>query len=65
MLVYPKENKEQTSEETKQEIKTVLNPTVMGLRIERLNKVKNGGVAIELDGTHFEEGKHSRKALYL
>lgn len=53
MLIYPKDNKEQTSEETKHAIKKVLNPIALGLKIERINKVRNGGVAIEMDTIHF------------
>lgn len=64
MLIYPK-NKAQTSEETKHAIKTILNPTKMGLKIERMNKVRNGGVAIEMDNTHFDAVKKTLEATFV
>lgn len=49
ILLYPHESKkDQPSEDTKMELQTNLNPQEMKLRINRVSKIRNGGVAIEV-----------------
>lgn len=55
LLIYPKEgNTEQTSEETKAAIQNKLKPTTLGLKIDRLIKIRNGSVAMQLSETQVE-----------
>lgn len=49
LLVYPKEdNSGKTSDETKIELQTVLQPQQLRLRINRFSRIRNGGMAIEV-----------------
>lgn len=49
LLVYPKQsNKHQTSEETKNLIQKEIKPTQLGIRISKVSKIRNGGIALEL-----------------
>lgn len=50
ILIYPKEgDTEKTSEETKLDLQRALNPKDLKLKIARVSKIRNGGVAIEVD----------------
>lgn len=56
LLVYPKEeNKNQTSEATKLELQTRSRPKQMKLQINRISKIRNGGIALELPIDQAEE----------
>lgn len=53
ILVYP-ENKEQSSEETLHAVQKSLEPDKRVLRVNRMTKIRNGGVAIEVHPQHEE-----------
>lgn len=58
LLCYPKEgNKDQTSEETKSVLQAKVKPTAQGFRINRLTKIRNGGVAVEVSEEQAKELK--------
>lgn len=63
LLVYPKEaNKEQTSEETKIDLQTKLKPKQMKLQVNKISKIYNGRIAIEVPTDQSEElDKASKK----
>lgn len=49
LLFYPRnENKEQTSEETKHTLRTMIKPVEQGIRVARVSNIRNGGVAMEV-----------------
>lgn len=53
--IHPKEDKkDQTSEETKLDLRSKLQPQNMKLQINRLPKIRNGGIAIEVPITKAE-----------
>lgn len=47
VLIYPKDKRLTDSEETKQQVKTLLAPKEGGFQIKGLRKVPKGGIAIE------------------
>lgn len=49
LLIYPKEETQQTSEETKTVILGRVNPRRQNLKVHRISRIRNGGVAIEVD----------------
>lgn len=54
--MYPKEeNKNQTSEETKIELLIRLKPKQMKLQINRVSKIRNGGIALKVPTDRAEE----------
>lgn len=56
ILIYPKEeNKNQSSEETKLEIQKCLHPKRMKLQVNRISKIRNGGIALEIPKDRVEE----------
>lgn len=56
ILVYPKDaNKEQTSEETKIDLQTKIKPKQIKLQVNRISKIRNGGIAIEVPTDQSEE----------
>lgn len=49
LLVYPKENKkDQSSEETKRDLRSHLQPQHMKLQINRMSNIRNGGISLEV-----------------
>lgn len=57
LLVYPKEEnkKNQTSEEINLELQTRLQPKQMKLQINRISKIRNGGIALKVPIDRAEE----------
>lgn len=56
LLCYPKEGSQnQTSEETKSVLQAKVKPTAQGLRINRLTKIRNGGVVVEVSEKQAKE----------
>lgn len=56
ILIYPKdENKNQTSEETKIEVQKCLQPKQMKLQVNRISKIINCGIALEIPTNRVDE----------
>lgn len=49
LLIYPKEGVTSTSEETRDKIKEMIQPKNMKLKVSRVNKIRNGGIVMEID----------------
>lgn len=54
--IYPKEeNKNQTSEETKIEVQNCLHPKQTKLQVNRISKIRNSGIALEIPTNRVDE----------
>lgn len=56
LILYPKdENKNQTSEETKIKVQKCLHPKQMKLQVNRISKIINCGIALEIPTNRVDE----------
>lgn len=49
ILIYPKEGMNTTSEETRDKVKAMIQPKDLKLKVSRVNKIRNGGIVMEID----------------
>lgn len=57
LLIYPKEGSNGTSEGTRDRVKELIQPKQLKLRVSRVNKIRNGGIVMEVDASQADKVK--------